>query len=537
MLERVRVRGVPPRPEPAVAIRALGVVVAVVALATAAVAVLESPGPALSDASPVYFVAVAIAGSLLGTWPAVATALVSFLVYDLFFTQPRFTLLVQDPSEWLDLLLFVVLAVIVGRLAALGAERATEASRRAAESSALFATSRVLATEPDIETAAPTVARQLLDAAQLARVWIVTEGRAASRILADTSAGEPLPTSPFVTSLIRMPGDTPARWQRAHEPSAMPAGAPRTRAAGRTPILRVRMEADGVTVGAIKAIGRAGDQEPDRPATRLLGLAADQLGLAIRRDALRREATEVEIARQADALKSALLDAVSHDLRTPLASIRAEAGSLADADVPIEADAARRAGGRIDAEAERLDRLVREVLDLSRVESGALRPDLEAIDLAEAVRLAVDRLRPLLGERPISIDVADDLPPARADALLLDGMLTNLVENVARHAPAPAALAIDARVEGDRVEITIDDAGPGVPADGLNRLFERFHRLPTAGEGSRRGLGIGLSIVRGFGEVMGVSVRAERSPLGGLRIALSLPIAARLAAEATPASR
>jgi len=419
---------------------------------------------------------------------------------------------------------FLVLAIVVGRLAALGTERAAEASRRAAEATALFTVGRILATAPDVETAAPQVAERLLAAAGLQRVWIVADSRAGPRILADTDPGQPMPASAFVTSLVRMPGDTPAHWQRAHEPAPSPGAA--SRATAKAALLRVRMEADGVAVGAIKAIAGQRTTEPDRSATRLMALAADQLGLAIRRDGLRREATEVEIARQADTLKSALLDAVSHDLRTPLASIRAQAGSLADRDVPLAVEDARRAGAAIDTEAERLDRLVREVLDLSRIESGGLRPDLEAIDLADAVPPVLDRLRPLLGERPVDVAIADDLPPARADAVLLDGLLTNLVENVARHAPSPAALRIAAIAGQERIELTVDDAGPGVPAASLGRLFNRFDRLPSAREGSRRGLGLGLSIVRGFAEAMGATVRAEASPLGGLRIVVSLPVAA-----------
>jgi two-component system, OmpR family, sensor histidine kinase KdpD len=522
-------------PSPIALARTGALIAVVIGIATAAAAILEGPWFGLADASPVYFAAVAVVGSLIGTWPALATALVSFLIYDLLFTNPRLTLIVEDPREWLDLVVFLVLAIVVGRLSGLGTQRAAEASRRAAEATGLFTVGRILATAPDVETAAPLVAERLMSVAGLERVWIVSNRGGTYTTLADTEPGEPLPASAFVTSLVRMPGDTPAHWQRAHEP-VQTASAPAAPGSPRVPttkatILRVRMEADGIPVGAIKAIGRGRAAEPDRAATRVLALAADQLGLAIRRDALRREATDVEIARQADALKSALLDAVSHDLRTPLASIRAQAGALADPDVPLDPDAARRAGATIDAEADRLDRLVREVLDLSRVEAGALRPDLEAIDVADAVRPVVDRLRPLLGRRDVAIEIPDDLPPARADAQLLDGLLSNLVENVARHAPPPAALRIVAVRDRERITLTLDDAGPGVPDGALGRLFERFHRLPAEREGSRRGLGIGLSIVRGFAEAMGASVQAERSPLGGLRIIVSLPVAAALAAE------
>jgi two-component system sensor histidine kinase KdpD len=517
-----------------------GLVAAVLAVATAAVALLESPPLGLSDASPAYFVAVVIAGSWLGTVPALVTAVASFVVYDLLFTDPRFTLVVGDPKEWLDLVLFVVLAVVVGRLAAIGTERAGEASRRAAESTALFAISRLLATAADAETAAPLVAERLVAEADLQRVWIVNDRGARTRVVADTGGGSPIPVSSIVTTLVRTPGDAPARWVRAHEPRAPEASrtpeasrgpdAPRAMTSG--PVVRVRMEADGVAIGSLKAVLRPGAAEPDRVTTRLLSLAADQLALAIRRDDLRREATEVEIARRADALKSALLDAVSHDLRTPLASIRAAAGSLADPDVAIDAASARSIAAAIDVEADRLDRLVREVLDLSRIEAGSLRPELEPMVLADAVWPVVERLRANLGDRPIAVAIPDELPPVRADAVLLDGLVTNLVENVARHTAPPAGLEISARTDPGGVALVVDDGGPGVPAAERDRLFGKFYRLPVAAEGSRRGLGIGLAIVRGMTEAMGGSVTAEASPLGGLRIVVRLPAARALPAEA-----
>ena len=526
-----RAMRLPARPDGATVARSLSIAGGVLALTTLAVAGLESPAVGLADASPVYFVAVVVAGSLLGTWPAIATAIGAFLVYDLLFTQPTFTIVVSDPREWLDLVLFLVLAVIVGRLSALGRERAEEASGRAAEATALFAISRILATEPDIEAAAPVVAQRLLGGGPLERVWIVRQRAGATSVIADTGGGAPPPSSSFVTSLVRAPGDTPAHWVVAHEPGG------RTGRAG-VPVLRVRMEADGLAVGAVKATLAGGAREADRITTRLLSLAADQLALAIRRDDLRREATEVEIARRADALKSALLDAVSHDLRTPLASIRAAAGSLVDPDVAVDEAAARTTAAAIDAEADRLDRLVREVLDLSRIEAGSLRLDLEPLVLADAVAAVVERHRGLLGERPVRLVFPDDLPPVRADAVLLDGLLGNLIENVGRHAPAPAALEIAAVADGGRVRLTVDDGGPGVDAGARGRLFAKFQPLPSGAGGSRPGLGLGLAIVRGMIEAMGGTVSAEPSPLGGLRIVVDLPAAGAAPMEPTapPAS-
>jgi two-component system, OmpR family, sensor histidine kinase KdpD len=533
---RARLGVRPPERLPAPELVRLAVAVAVVVgAATLVVAGLESSAVALTDASPVYFVAVVIAGSLLGTWSAIWTAIAAFLVYDLLFTEPRLTLVVSDPREWLDLVLFLVLAVIVGRLSALGRERADEASRRAAESTALFAIGRILATATDVETAAPLVAARLVAEGRLDRVWIVRErpGGGGGRTIADTAPGLSIPDSPFVTALVRTPGDAPARWVVAHEPG--PRAGDRVPARGSTQretVLRVRMEADGVPVGTVKATTTAQAREFDRVTTRLLALAADQLALAIRRDDLRREATELEIARRADALKSALLDAVSHDLRTPLASIRAAAGSLVDPDVAVDEASARTTAAAIDVEADRLDRLVREVLDLSRVEAGSLRVDLEPLVLADAVGAVVERFRPLLGDRPIGQDLPHELPPVRADAVLLDAVVANLVENVARHTPPPAPLEISAAAEGELVRLTVDDGGPGVPPAARSRLFAKFQPLPSARTGSRPGLGLGLASVRGMIDAMGGSVEASESPLGGLRITVRLPAVTQQPVEA-----
>jgi two-component system, OmpR family, sensor histidine kinase KdpD len=502
-----------------------GLLVVAVALGAASVvvALLESPAVGMSDASPVYLVPVVVAGLRYGIWAALGTAIAAFLVYDLVFTEPRFSFTVADPRELLDLLLFLFVAIVVGRLAALGSERAQEAARRAAESTSLFAISRLLATAPDLETAGAGIVERLVRDVGLERAWIVGDRTSGPFVIADSSPGHPLPASPFSTSLVRTPGDQPAKWVKAHEGSGggrAPGPAPSTQ------LLKVRMEADDQTFGWLRAQRPLDAGLPSREETRLLALAADQLALALRREDLRRAATETEIARESDALKSAPLDAVSHDLRTPLASIRAAAGTLVDPELPPTAADARAAGTVIELEATRLDQLVRDVLDLSQIEGGGLRPELVALDLRDVVEPVVERLRPALGKRDVRVTLPDDLPPVAGDAVLLDAVVSNLVENAAHHAPSPAAVAISATRNDGTVELAVDDAGPGVPADGLDRLFDKFFRVDRAGEGSRRGMGIGLSVVRGLTEAMGGRVAAERSSLGGLRVVVGIPIAA-----------
>ena len=497
------------------------VAIAMTALGTLIIAVLEQVTE-IPDASAVYLVGVVVVGSIGGTVPAVITAVASFLVYDLLFTEPRFSLAVTDTSELLNLVLVLIVALAVGRLAALGRERAAEAERRAVEATGQFAVSRFLATAESTEAVAGAVIERIARDAALRRVWIVLEGGSGERILADTGSGPP-PAAAIVTTLVRTPGDEPARWVRAHEPLPQSTGA---RPATDGDLIRVRIEAGGSTFGRLWATKPAGSAPPDRETTRLLSLAADQLALGLRRDRLRGEATSAEIARRSDALKSALLDSVSHDLRTPLASIRATAGNLADPDVAWTTEEIRSAAESIDAEAQRLDRFVRSVLDLSRIELGALRPDLEVFDLPELLERTVARLRPALGDRPIAIDVAPGLPLVRVDAVFFDAIVANILDNIADHTPPGTPLAIRAGPgKPGRVLLTIEDGGPGVPVSDLEHIFDKFGRTSRPGEGARRGMGVGLSIVQGMAATLEGTATARRSDLGGLAIDLDLPAA------------
>jgi two-component system sensor histidine kinase KdpD len=258
----------------------------------------------------------------------------------------------------------------------------------------------------------------------------------------------------------------------------------------------------------------------------MLAAAADQIGQAIEQDRLRAEATSAELARRSDALKTALLDSVSHDLRTPLASIRAAAGSLMDRSVDWSADEETAIVTTIDREAERLNRLVTNLLDVSRIEAGGLRAESEPYAVDDIVGTAIGRLRPTLGRRTLTIDIPPDIPPVTVDATFIDQALTNVVENAVKYAPDGAPIRISARsAEPGRVRLLVEDGGPGVPAGALSRLFDKFYRVPRPGEGSRKGTGIGLTVVRGLVETMGGRVSAGPSELGGLAVAIDLAAA------------
>ena len=491
-------------------------------ITTLIVAVLEGDLVGIDDASPVYLVAVVAVGAVAGTAPAVATAIAAFLTYDFLFTNPRFSLAVADPREVLDLVLFLFVALAIGRLVATQHARADEAARGAEEANTLFALSRSLATAASTAEAAGEIAERVRGAAGMDRVWILAGPTSAERLLADTGEGPAPPTPSITSNLVRAPGDEPAHWIRTHTRDRRPGPS-----AADYPQYRVRIEADAVELGTLIGSRDRAHGDPNRVEIRVLALAADQIAVSLRRDQLRRTRTELEVARQTDALKTALIDSVSHDLRTPLASIRATAGGLADPDVAWSEEASRAAALVIDAEATRLDRLVGGVLDLSRIASGAIHPDLEPHELWALVEPVVDRMRPSLGARPITISIPDSLPAVLADAVLLDLVVTNLLDNVVAHTPDDTAITIAAAsaptsaVEAT-VTLTIEDGGPGVSTDQLSSLFERFKRATSRPEGSRRGLGIGLSVVRGLVESMGGQVAAAHASIGGLAVIVTL---------------
>ena len=333
--------------------------------ATVAVAVLENFAN-VQNASIVYLAAVVAAALAGGTWGAVAAAVASFLLYDFFFTEPVLTFTISDPAEWLSVILLLFVGIVVGRLVAVQQSRTAEAEAREREAYALFQVSRTLATRDSTAAVLPAIAGIVRHEARMARVWIALGDDSRERVVADTGT-DPLPARPSVQHVLRrMPGDEPAQWVRVHL-----AGQPRPSRAG-TPLEthRVRIEAGSEALGSVWALRERSAGTPDRTETRLLAAAADQIGGALAHDRLAAEAQAAEIARQSDELKSALLQSVSHDLRTPLATIRAAAGTLRPG-AGVRAEDQTESVDAIDREVEYLNRLVTNLLDLSRIEAGA----------------------------------------------------------------------------------------------------------------------------------------------------------------------
>ena len=487
-------------------------------LATALVALIDATLQ-IENASSIYLLAVTAVAIRWGTGEAIGTAIGAVLIYNFAFVEPRFTLFVGRVEELVTLALLLFVGAVIGRLTGLQRDRERVAARRETEARALFAITRELATAQAAGDALASVVGRLALETGMERVWVGAGSNATrERVLADTSPGTPLPAVSTHAVLRREPDEDRAAWVRIRPPEAA------SRADAHPASHRVEIGGPEGVLGSIWARRPSGAAPLSVEETRLLAAAADLIGQALTREHLVGAAADLEISRRSDDLKSALLDSVTHDLRTPLASIRAAAGSLADEAISLSPEERRAAATSIDREAQRLNRLVGNLLDMSRIRAGVLVPHRELVPLEELTDAPVERASTRLGGRHLAVEIQPNLPPLWVDPVLLDEALANLLDNAIRHTPPTTEIRLAAALAPTRgaVRLTVEDDGPGVPADRLARLFERF----SPGTGHRSGLGLGLAVARGMVEAMGGTIEAAASDLGGLAITIELPVGA-----------
>jgi len=278
-------------------------------------------------------------------------------------------------------------------------------------------------------------------------------------------------------------------------------------------------------VGAVLGITR----DPPNPLLtpderRLLDALADQAAVAIERIALTAEIDETRVLRETERLRSALLTSISHDLRTPLASVLAALSSLRREDGEQDPEARQELLETAQEEAERLNRFVGNLLDITRLEGDALVVKRDMVDLADVVGSAMRRVRKLLAGRSVKIDIADDLPMVRLDFVLFEQVLFNLLDNAAKYSPPASTVSIRAIRSGDSIALQIADEGSGIPAQDLERVFDKFYRLKSS-DRQRAGTGLGLAICRGFIEAQGGTIGASnRKGQPGTVFTITLPL-------------
>jgi two-component system, OmpR family, sensor histidine kinase KdpD len=494
------------------------------ALVTGIIAALP-PALLLTSGVLVYLIAVVAVSVVAGRGPGILASIVSFVAFDYFFVDPRFSLTISDPNEWVALLAFLVVSLVTSQLAASQRERLLDAEAREREARMLHDLTDVLAGGPFGEalSAVSERLRRELDA-EAVIIAIEDEGRAGG-VRAEAGTPEARATLRDVPGAMNVLGEgrpasagqtsSPGRWVRVL-PAYRPPGRQR-RNIGHAPIRRGNEMLGQVQVKWRSPAGIGARQ------ARLLDTAAGQLAVATERERLRERAMEAEVLRRTSELKSALLDAVSHDLRTPLSSIIGAAGSMLQADVDWGPDERHEFLQTIEQEAERLNRIVGNLLDLSRIQGGTLVPALDWHDSALVLREALHRLTPITRGHRLLVSVPEDLPPVYIDPVEIDQVVANLVENAVKYTPSGGEISVSAAVDDGELRVSVADQGPGIANEALPRLFEPFYRAPAAQAVRGSGLGLGLAVARGLVTAHGGRTWAENEDGRGARFTFAIP--------------
>jgi two-component system sensor histidine kinase KdpD len=292
-------------------------------------------------------------------------------------------------------------------------------------------------------------------------------------------------------------------------------------------VLFAPLTAGDRTVGMLR-LAAAPDRRPwSREEERLVAAASEQIGRTIERARLRQTATEAEVLRKTEEVRQAVLAAVSHDLRTPLASIKGAAESLIQRTIQWTDEERDSFATAIVQESTRLSRLVDNLLDMSRIEAGRLRPEMGWYPLDSLVDDVLGRLERLTAGHLVRTDVPEALPPVPLDYVQIGEVLANLVENAVKYTPPGSEILITARQEVGFVRLAVRDNGPGIPAEALPHVFEKFYRVSGADQATTKGTGLGLAVARGFVEAHGGTIEVQSPPPGaerGTEFVIRLPL-------------
>lgn len=457
----------------------------------------------------VYLLGVAFVAARYGRWPAAAASLASVLLFDFFFVPPRLTFAVSDTEYLVTFAVMLGIGLLIAALTVRVREAAAAARERERRTEALFRMSRHLSGTTGTVTLLHVALQQLAD----------VFGTDVSILMPDAQGQLAPPPGAPATFIEKDRWTGVAAWVFKH---GRPAGRGTDTLPGSAALYVPLLASHGpVGVMALRPPERLQLGAPEQ--RQLVETLANQIALALERDQLARTAQAVQVEAEAEHMRSALLSSVSHDLRTPLAVISGASGALLhDADA-LDTEARQEMLRSIHEEADRLARLVRNLLDMTRLESGAFGPRREWQPLEEIVGSALQSLGARLARHPVTTRLPRDLPMLAVDGVLIEQVVINLLENAARHTPAGTPIEISARTEsrdsGLDVVVEIADRGPGIPPEVLPRVFEKFFRGPGAG-----GTGLGLAICRAVIEAHGGRIEAGHREGGGALFRFRLPI-------------
>lgn len=459
------------------------------------------------DLGVVYLSAVLAAGVLHGLRPALVAATVAFLTYNFLFLDPRYTFAIGSPTDILTLLVFWAVALVTGALAGRVREQAQRAQRRASAVSALLAASQTLSAAQGHAQTARVLAEQTAAAAGAKAVVLLPLG---DDIVTAASAPDPEALGSAAMAAARW------AWERG-EPAGHGTGTLPQANWTFWPLQGVRGRA-GVAGIAAAALVPGSDEE------RLILALLDQGAVALERAQLAGDAVETESLRRADRFRGALMNSVSHDLRTPLSTVLGASTTLIDYGATLSPEVRADLLLSIREEAERLNRYVGDLLDMTRLEGGGLNVKADWVDVRDVLNAAAERVSRRLLARRLTRDFPADLSLVILDQGLLEQAVVNILENAIAYSPDGSIIELAAYEDRGSVVISIEDQGKGIPTVELERIFNKFRRMEEPSDRTQ-GAGLGLAIAKGFVEAMGGRIAAA-SPIvdgHGARILISLP--------------
>ena len=508
--------------------------------------------PRIPNISIVYLLVVLALASIRGRFASIFASLVAFLSFDFFLVPPLYVFTINRIEEWIALFVFLVTAILTSQLAVTLRLRAEQSDLRERETRILYDLVRVTNREDEPEHQLHAIALAIVDVFSSWGVHdcAILQPDASGGLLVQASAYQPIeqitisPDEKAIATWVMTHGrsmglyddeslatTTSARFVQRVVVGITAKGRTVHRSLRLIPlktgqhvvgVLRLRILDDSLKLTQDEGL----DEEHDQPNVRtaFFWTFLEQASSLIERARLRRENLRIAVLQRTDALRAALLSSVSHDLRTPLASIKAAASSLLQEDVQWEEETKRSFARSIEREADRLNRLVSNLLDMSRIEEGALKPEKELYMIPELIQDVLDRLQPLLHDRIVKTQVATDLPPVELDYMQIDQVLTNLIENAVRYTPKDSPIEVSAQCEGTQLIISVADRGPGIPSGDLDRIFDKFYRVLDGKQttGHPTGSGLGLAVCKGLVEAHEGRIWAEPREGGGVIFSVSL---------------
>ncbi len=503
---KTRIQARPPKLE--FDVNAYGQATLLVTIATLLGFVVERFLP-LPNISLVYLTGVVFIATRFGLVPSLYTAILSFLCYNFFFTEPYYTLNVFEEPDLLTITFFLAIAVLVGNLAA-RLKRQVEVMRQTARRTQnLFDFSRKIAGAASLDDVLWAAVHHVASTLECRSMVVMPKAEGGLGIAAAYPPEDQLTPNDWGAADWAWAHGQRAGWGSDTLPGASWLFLPLETQRGKAGLISISFDSQNRTLS------------PEQ--VHLLEALASQVAVAIERTKLAEDIEEARLVSETERLRSSLLTSISHDLRTPLASIIGSASSLRS--FGSELDAAQRAEllGTIQEEAERLNRFIANLLDMTRLELGAIEPHIEVVDFADVVGSALRRAAKVLAQHDVEIDIAPQLPMLRLDPVLFEQVLFNLLDNAAKYAPVGSKITLRARAFDDKVRIEVMDEGEGIPHENLEHIFDKFYRV-LAADRVRAGTGLGLAISRGFIEALGGTISAgNRTDRPGALFSIVLP--------------